>query len=91
MFGCSRFLQAEVASIWFLEHIIDFSYDYHVPIDLIHLGKTLCHPLINLIHWLPQLLVSDIMQTPLLATELFFHQGIMPKDPENINNKSCFY
>jgi len=45
-----KFLEAEVASIWLLKHIIGVSKDYHIPLDLIRLGKLVCHPVINLIH-----------------------------------------
>lgn len=50
-FECIKFLEAEVASIWLLKHIIEISKDYHIPLDLIRLGKTLCGLPINLIHW----------------------------------------
>lgn len=116
MFDCSKFLQAEVASIWFLEHIVDFSNNYCVPVNLIHLGRTLCHPINNLIHcshshwywtlcrnlyWAKQKLLwmacipSNMFPGWLHfasgATEVFFYQGIMPKVPEDINNKSWGY
>ena len=67
-----RFLQADVASIWFLEHIIRVSNDYHVPADLVCLGKTQYHHGIKLIHWLVQSLVSDTMQTPALSWKKVF-------------------
>jgi len=47
------FLQAEIASIWFLEHIIQISKSHSIPANLICLGKTLWNPVFNLIHWLP--------------------------------------
>ena len=71
-FDSIRFLQADVASIWFLEHIIGVSKDYHVPADLVGLGKTQCHHGIKLIHWVVQSLVSDTMQTPALSWKKVF-------------------
>jgi hypothetical protein len=44
LFDSVRFLQPEVASIWFLEHIFREFKDHHDHLDRICLGKALRHP-----------------------------------------------
>jgi hypothetical protein len=76
-----RFLEAEVASIWLLKHIIGVSKDYHIPLDLIRLVTGVGH------------YANTAIQRPKSfgATKVFFYQGVMPKVPEDINDQSWGY
>lgn len=71
-----RFLQADVAAIWFLEHIMRVSKDYDVPADLVCLVTGVGHH------------ANTSIKLEKGSADVYFYRGAMPKVPEDINDKS---